>query len=193
MTIKLGTMVRGTDIGLKDKYHYWVRHSCIGCGKERWVMLRNRKPQNSKCCSCANKKEMPRGSASKSWNGGHHITRGYVRIYIPSDDFFFPMAGHRCYILEHRLVMAKKLGRCLQKWEHVHHKGIRYADIRNKSDNLDDNLELTTVGSHSREHSKGYRDGYAKGLIDGRNQQIEELKKEIRLLRLQVNREVGIL
>lgn len=37
-------------------------------------------------------------------------------------------------------------------------------------------------GSHAVEHNKGYRDGYQKGLFDGRNRQIEELKQENKCL-----------
>jgi len=82
--------------------------------------------------------------------------------------------------------MAKHLGRCLQSWELVHHKGIRHSGIENKSDNLEDNLSMTLKGQHIRDHQKGYLLGYQKGLIDGRIKQIEELKQEVRLLRWQL-------
>ncbi len=114
---------------------------------------------------------------------------GYLEVWISKDDFFFPMSakspsGNYGTIKEHRLVMAKHLGRCLQSWEIVHHKGIRYAGIENKQDNLVDNLELTGTNSeHIIDHSKGYKDGYHRGLADGRLKQIQELKEEIRRLR----------
>ncbi len=122
-----------------------------------------------------------RGEKSANWKGGRRKDlEGYIHIRLQPDDFFYPMANSRGYVREHRLVMAKHLGRCLQPWELVHHKhGIR-------DDNRYEELKLTIRGSHIREHSKGYRDGYQKGLIDGRIKQIEKLRQEIRLLRWQV-------
>jgi len=180
---EIGEIKRGRELGYTAgrglaKY---IWYACIDCGKEQWVRLYKGNPRAKRCHFCSTK-----GSRNPTWKGGIKKERGYITIKLYPDDFFYSMANGDGYVREHRLLMAKKLGRCLQSWELVHHKGIRYSDIRNKSDNLEDNLEMTTRGSHSLEHSKGYRDGYQKGLQDGKDKQIQELKQEIRLLRWQV-------
>jgi len=181
---EIGEIRRGREIG-KDYYGRYIWCACERCGKERWVALRRGIPRSHFCYVCAN-----RGNKNPKWKGGRRNHQNYVLVWLHSDDFFYPMIKKDGCVREHRLVMAKHLGRNLQPWEIVHHKnGIR-------SDNRIENLELTTLGSHSIEHSKGYRDGYQKGLIDGRLKQIQELlegqkelKLEIRLLRLE-NREL---
>ena len=174
----------GTELQLTGKYNPGAQYkwlSCIKCGNERWVALKkDGTPVSIYCKQCG-----PSGELSSSWKGGRLITNwGYVQVLLPKGDFYLPMARTNRTMFEHRLVMARYLGRCLQPWEKVHHKnGI-------KDDNRIGNLELTMLGSHSISHSKGYRDGYAKGLADGRDAQTEELRKEIRLLQWQL-KEVG--
>jgi len=187
---EIGERIRGKQIG-RDPHRIYVFIQCPDCQINRWVTastMHDKRLSERRCNPCAMKKwgEQERGEKSVLWRGGTIDEKGYKLIKINPSDFFFPMARSTGYVYEHRLVMAKHLGRNLQPWELVHHKGIRFSDIRNKSDNLEDNLELTTKGSHIIEHSKGYRDGYQKGLIDGRNKQIGELKVEIRLLRWQL-------
>ena len=192
---KLGEIRKASEIGYTGSHKYtWA--ACEDCGKERWVICSKGKPENLRCHSCARKKqECPRGEKHPRWKGGRRKTKdGYILIKLQPDNFFFPMADKKGYVMEHRLVMAKSLGRCLQSWELVHHKGIRYTRMENKSDNLENNLELTgSLGEHSSDHSKGYRDGYQKGLEDGRLKQLQDLKeqndellKQIKLLQWQI-------
>jgi len=71
---------------------------------------------------------------------------GYVLVPIEPNDPLFAMVRHGRYVLEHRLVMARHLGRSLNTDEFVHHKnGIR-------TDNRIENLELWT-----RSHPDGQR------------------------------------
>ncbi len=137
----IGDIVRGKKIGYKNN-NKWIWHACISCGKERWVFYDKDKPKNLRCKSCATKQEL-----NPNWrNKGNRDERGYVRIAIRKDNFFYPMAintGKGRYIFEHRLVMAEFLGRCLHTWEIVHHKnGIKY-------DNRIENLQLYSFDKHN--------------------------------------------
>jgi hypothetical protein len=183
----VGEVKRARDIGKefypKKPLMKFIWHACINCGKERWVRFAKGKARNLSCQSCTHKF----GDKHQNWKGGKTIhDGGYLMIYIYAGDLFHNMANKSGYVPEHRLVMAKHLKRCLLKWEIVHHKnGI-------KTDNRLENLELTTKGSHILEHNKGYQDGYRQGLLDGMNVQIEDLKKDIKLLRWQLKELLGV-
>lgn len=166
--------------------HYLMRMVCIDCGKERWVRVANKvSPTSNRCLSCSKSGKLSpmygkRGNLSPTWKGGRRISpEGYVRVWVSPDDFFYSMATKEGYVLEHRLVVAKALGRCLQRWELVHHKGVKYLGKENKQDNrYPENLELSINGSHSLSHSKGYKDGFLKGYLDGKAKALEEFRRE---------------
>lgn len=123
----------------RDRYYgKFVWHACERCGKQRWVRLSKSEPQNKICRACT-MKNLGIAMHNNYWRGGRVKSgKGYIRIYVPLGDFFRPMADKQGYILEHRLVMAKHLGRCLHPWEIVHHKngkvderGLKKNDIGN--------------------------------------------------------------
>ena len=171
---EIGEFKRGHELGYKgnDKY-IWQR--CERCNKQRWIRFGEyEKGEDRHCKSCAGVLSEGKGEKNHHWKGGRSTTAGYVTIYVPNDDFFRQMASHKNYVREHRLVMAKHLGRLLEKWEEVHHKnGIR-------DDNRIENLELTTKNTHSRDHNKGYQDGYKRGFLDGKSAKIAILEAKIK-------------
>jgi transposase-like protein len=77
-----------------------------------------------------------KGPAHHSWTGGKSTHGGYIQVKLPDDDPMVAMRTASGYVLEHRLVMARKMGRPLLPDEKPHHKNL----IR--SDNDPGNLEL---------------------------------------------------
>ena len=165
---------------------------CIKCGEPRWTPLLNGKPKYPTCAKCRNEQfgqiqhpnPAPRYKENHPrWKGGRlRTTEGYILVHVETTHPFYCMARKslkgKDYIFEHRLVMAKHLERPLLPRERVHHlNGI-------KDDNRIENLELISdIGAHISLHNKGYREGYCKGYQDGQETRIQDLMKEIRLLR----------
>jgi hypothetical protein len=80
-------------------------------------------------------------------NPARYVTHeGYVRIHVGSgatDLIMRAMAGKSSSVLEHRLVMARILGRPLETWETVHHID------GDKQNNAPENLQLR-IGKHGK-------------------------------------------
>ena len=81
--------------------------------------------------------EMRRGAFGKkhgNWKGGRLVDEdGYVKIRLYPDNPLYCMTSNG-YVAEHRLKMAKKLGRPLHEDETVHHKDLDHSN--NKLSNL---------------------------------------------------------
>lgn len=114
---------------LKSVFNRGQRHCSRSCGLRAVYVAEPRKL---------------RGENSPAWRGGRQMRRGYVWVWCPDHPSRANTA--KAYVLEHRLVMEKHLGRYLEPHEHVHHKnGVRH-------DNRIENLELWT-----RPHPHGVR------------------------------------
>lgn len=135
-----GDIKRGKELGhSKDNWYLkWAWSPCADCGNGHWVPIIHGQPKYELCLGCSKI-----GERGGGWKGGKFARKGYVYVWVSTKDFFYPMADTSGYIAEHRLVMAKRLGRCLLPWEVVHHKnGV-------KDGNRLGNLELLpTAKSH---------------------------------------------
>ena len=143
----------------------YIWAECKICGVARWTRrVKGVGYSNCRPCTARADKNFKRGADSVRWKGGKYKDRdGYIRVYNKGMDVYTSMENSNGYIPEHRIVIAEHLGRCLEKWEFVHHKnGI-------KDDNTIDNLALTTSGTHDVGYRAGYRDGYKKGFKDMRD------------------------
>lgn len=134
----------GTGIPNAKEARQWIE--CPICHTRRWVRYRKERTITGICKQCHNEQQRQLiGEKHHCWKGGRRIShKGYVEIRLSPNDFFYPMVNKSGSVLEHRLIMAKHLGRCLQPWEVVHHKN------HIKTDNRIANLRLHTIIHHSQ-------------------------------------------
>lgn len=179
----VGEIRNGRHIGYpsSNRYIWWP---CERCHRERWVQLKNGEPRSKRCKYCVLKDaQRPKGIQSHNWKGGICRNGPYRMVICYPDSPFFSMArransdSSTYYIQEHRLVMAKHLGRCLDKSEMVHHcNGI-------KTDNRIENLYLTTKAKHKLgfgdAYSDGYDEGYKQGYQDARARRFANVVKQV--------------
>jgi len=85
------------------------------------------------------------GPKHPNWKGGKQTNNAYISVYNPNHP-----SNSKGYVLEHRLVLEKELGRYLTAKERVHH--INHI----KNDNHKENLILFKNGiAHYYFHKNG--------------------------------------
>lgn len=142
----------------KSKWLVWLE--CSHCKSGNWVQYYRSKQHNFYriCVKCSLKSRYPNPKL-------------YKVVMIPHDSPFASMGfphnhGTTLAILEHRLIMAQYLGRCLSANEIIHHKN---GQIR---DNRIENLELTSLVEHMQKihsrknYSHVFKEGYSQGFKD---------------------------
>ena len=102
-----------------------------------------------------------RGARNGSWKGGVTFWRkagNYPPIkYVRAPDWAEPMARKDGYIMEHRLLMAARIGRLLSRTEVVHH--------RNR-DPLDNRVENLGLWPTNRDHKLWEWGRFAPGVAN---------------------------
>ena len=100
-----------------------------------------------KRCGIKTQRTGPReGADHTNWKGGKKWVGNYLYIYFPDH----PYATKSKYVLKHRLIMEKKLGRYLDPKEVVHH--IDGDSRNNDSDNL---IVFGSNGKHLKHELTG--------------------------------------
>lgn len=183
---EIGEIKKGTEIGKSQSRNYskYIWQTCIDCGKQRWVQIEQWEhgaAKRCRLCSLSRIRKSHVGQNNPAWKGGRFKgSRSYILVKLAPSDFFYPMQGKDKYVLEHRLIMAKHVKRCLLPWEVVHHKnGIR-------DDNRLENLELLgTRGKHNTAVNKRMKE--LERITEKQATQIKLLQFQIQELENKIN------
>lgn len=125
-----------------------VKIKCKFCENECESTPSGTKEFCNKTCFNAYRSKTYRGERAFHWKGGRIDNDGYIAVIVKDHPYGLKKTNTQ-YILEHRLVVEKHLGRYLLPTEHVHHVN------GNKKDNRIENLILLTNSDHLKLH---YRD-----------------------------------
>ena len=130
----------GKQKGYIGKVYYQIV-KCLNCGKNNFATDSNIKKGYGIFCNRKCYGNFYTGKKHPNWVGGKcKDSHGYIRIYSPSH----LNKNKQGYVMEHRLVMEKKIGRLLTKNDIVHHlNGI-------KDDNRPENLDVTDRKNHEK-------------------------------------------
>lgn len=162
---QVGEISRGIFLGKPADKRYYIFTACPICGFTRWVGKPSIPITNGRCHQCYHKAQEGAWRTNCSHRKGKSKA-GYIFVKLQPSDPFYCMTDTEGYVFEHRLIVAKHLGRPLTNEEIVHHKnGIR-------DDNQLENLELM---SSAKEHS--IISAQCRGC---------SLRKEIQLLKWQI-------
>ena len=123
---------------------YGTKHLCEECGKS-YLSRAPKDGRKSRFCTriCATRwmGKIRRLRNPKRYDNRCRTTKGYIVIWNPTHPTASKATG---YIMEHRLVMEKVLGRLLRKSEIVHHLNGK------KDDNRVENLEVMLKKDHDK-------------------------------------------